>query len=127
MVVDRGSSSVQRHHHQLRISLLIILLSIIQFSFFNLSLPQRLPEDEVEALKQIGTTVGMTGWKFDAATDPCTGGLKGVNCTCSFSNNTICHVIAVYVGLFYSHNFIFFRGKKSKFAPIYILIFDVRR
>ncbi|KAI3894900.1 hypothetical protein MKX03_018179, partial [Papaver bracteatum] len=93
MEFHRGSSSVQHHHH-LRFSVLI-LLSVIQISFFNLALSQRLPEEEVEALKQIGNTLGMTGWKFDATTNPCTGGLKGVNCSCSFSNNTICHIIAI--------------------------------
>ncbi|KAI3900444.1 hypothetical protein MKW92_041443 [Papaver armeniacum] len=89
MEFHRGLSSVQHHHH-FGLSVLI-LLSIV---LFNLALSQRLPDDEVEALKQIAKTLGMTGWKFDATTNPCTGGLKGVNCTC---NNTICHVTAVYV------------------------------
>ncbi|KAI3995943.1 hypothetical protein MKX01_004098 [Papaver californicum] len=92
MGFHRGSPSlILYHYHHLGFSVWM-LLSIIQFSFFNLALSQRLPDDEVEALKQIGKTLGVTGWKFDAATDPCTGGLKGVNCTCSL---TICHVMAI--------------------------------
>jgi len=63
----------------------------------------------VEVLKQIGKTLGKN-WDFSA--DPC-GGEKGwatpnpvkgfenaVTCNCSFSNNTICHVISMYVSYF---------------------------
>ncbi|KAI3833933.1 hypothetical protein MKW92_007903 [Papaver armeniacum] len=90
MKFHRGSSSIQRHRH---LSLFVlILLSIVQFSFFNLALSLLLPDEEVEALKQIGKTLGTTDWKFDATTDPCNGDLKGVNCTCT---NNICHVTAV--------------------------------
>ncbi|RZC76084.1 hypothetical protein C5167_001690 [Papaver somniferum] len=93
MVFHRGLPSVHHHHFTLSV---FLLLCVIQFYFFNLSLSQRLPEYEVEALKQIGKTLGMTGWQFDA-TDPCTSGLKGVNCSCGFSNNTICHVFAIVI------------------------------
>ncbi|KAI3894903.1 hypothetical protein MKX03_018182 [Papaver bracteatum] len=73
MEFHRRSSSIQ-HHHRLRLFVLI-LSSIIQLSFLDVALSLRLPDSEVEALKQIGKTLGVTGWKFDATTDPCTGGL----------------------------------------------------
>ncbi|KAK9269064.1 hypothetical protein L1049_000832 [Liquidambar formosana] len=64
-----------------------------------------LPNDEVEALREIekslGTAVG------NLSTNPCNGqwGLgmqnlvkgvqNGVTCDCSFTNNTLCHVISI--------------------------------
>ncbi|KAG6591769.1 putative leucine-rich repeat receptor-like serine/threonine-protein kinase, partial [Cucurbita argyrosperma subsp. sororia] len=65
----------------------------------------RLPDDEVEALKEIGRTLGKTDWNF--AADLCGGVGSGwitnstqfdpsfvnnVTCNCSFQNNTVCHV-----------------------------------
>ncbi|XP_022981270.1 probable leucine-rich repeat receptor-like serine/threonine-protein kinase At3g14840 isoform X2 [Cucurbita maxima] len=65
----------------------------------------RLPVDEVEALREIGKTLGKTDWNFDA--DPCGGVSSGwistsaqfdpnfdnkVICNCTFQNNTVCHV-----------------------------------
>ncbi|KZV45825.1 putative leucine-rich repeat receptor-like serine/threonine-protein kinase [Dorcoceras hygrometricum] len=58
-----------------------------------------LPSDEVESLKLIGRTLGKTDWDFTV--DPCSGesGWRGngnaVNCTCTFENNTVCHVVAI--------------------------------
>lgn len=65
----------------------------------------RLPDDEVEALRDMAKTIGKTNWNFSA--DPCGGQwgwtdpnpVKGsenaVSCDCSFSNGTICHVISI--------------------------------
>ncbi|CAK7351851.1 unnamed protein product [Dovyalis caffra] len=64
-----------------------------------------LPDDEVEALRDIAKTIGKTNWNFSA--DPCggqwgwadpnpeKGSENGVTCNCTFSNGTICHVISV--------------------------------
>ncbi|KAF8034233.1 hypothetical protein BT93_C0502 [Corymbia citriodora subsp. variegata] len=64
-----------------------------------------LPDDEVEALKEIAATLGKTDWNFSA--DPCSkeGGwsdnltlektLNHVDCSCNFTdtnNKTVCHV-----------------------------------
>uniref|UniRef100_A0A2K2CAE8 non-specific serine/threonine protein kinase n=1 Tax=Populus trichocarpa TaxID=3694 RepID=A0A2K2CAE8_POPTR len=65
----------------------------------------RLPDDEVEALRDMAKTIGKTNWNFSA--DPCGGQwgwvdpnpVKGnenaVSCDCTFSNGTICHVISI--------------------------------
>ncbi|MBA0591270.1 hypothetical protein Gorai_019949 [Gossypium raimondii] len=61
-----------------------------------------LANDEVEALKWIGKTLGKTGWNFDS--DPCSQRhswvdqstryyVNNVTCDCSFNNNTIYHVV----------------------------------
>ncbi|KAK5786898.1 hypothetical protein PVK06_041547 [Gossypium arboreum] len=63
-----------------------------------------LPNDEVEALKTIGRTLGKIDWNFSI--DPCSGGdgwldqptlyyVNNVTCDCSFNNNTTCHVIHI--------------------------------
>ncbi|KAF2286151.1 hypothetical protein GH714_011001 [Hevea brasiliensis] len=65
----------------------------------------RLPNDEVEALRDIAKTLGKTDWNFSV--DPCSGEsgwadlnpVKGsenaVTCNCSFSDATICHIISI--------------------------------
>ncbi|KAI3927184.1 hypothetical protein MKX01_020543, partial [Papaver californicum] len=87
MEFNRGLSSVR---HRLNLFVLILLL-IIEFGFFDLALSQRLPNAEVEALKEIAKTLGKKDWNFAATSDPCTA--VGVNCNCTFSNNTVCHVL----------------------------------
>ncbi|KAI3892863.1 hypothetical protein MKW92_027290 [Papaver armeniacum] len=74
------------------ISVLILLL-IIEFGLFDFAVSQRLPNAEVEALKEIAKTLGKKDWNFAATSDPCTA--VGVNCTCTFSGNTVCHVIKI--------------------------------
>ncbi|XP_038900109.1 probable leucine-rich repeat receptor-like serine/threonine-protein kinase At3g14840 isoform X3 [Benincasa hispida] len=74
------------------------------FLLFSLvSAGPRLPADEVEALKEIGKTLGKPDWNFTV--DPC-GGLNSdwvsnslrlrfvnnVTCNCTFQNNAVCHV-----------------------------------
>ncbi|XP_043810758.1 probable leucine-rich repeat receptor-like serine/threonine-protein kinase At3g14840 isoform X3 [Manihot esculenta] len=65
----------------------------------------RLPDDEVEALRDIGNTLGKKDWNFNV--DPCSGEsgwadsiqVKGsenaVTCTCSFPNSSVCHVTSI--------------------------------
>ncbi|OVA14371.1 Protein kinase domain [Macleaya cordata] len=85
---------------------LLLLFLIIGF-FITSALGQqtRLPDVEVEALREIGKTLGKKDWNFSA--DPCGGEwgwatltpVKGeenaVSCNCSFSNNTVCHVLSI--------------------------------
>ncbi|CAL0303723.1 unnamed protein product [Lupinus luteus] len=80
--------------------LLLLLLCLTPFSF-----GATLVQDEVEALKDIGNTLGKKDWDFNI--DPCSGenNWKSVNqsqgsensvtCNCSFANNTACHVISI--------------------------------
>ncbi|KAG5551523.1 hypothetical protein RHGRI_009819 [Rhododendron griersonianum] len=79
---------------------------VISFTTFASAAP-RLPPDEVAALKEIGKTLGKTGWNFSV--DPCTtfstvtverielfrvsiGFENSVNCTC---NDTVCHITRI--------------------------------
>ncbi|KAA8526742.1 hypothetical protein F0562_009029 [Nyssa sinensis] len=82
------------------------LISVIVFICFATfaSGATLLPTNEVEALQQIGKTLGKTDWNFSA--DPCSGQwgwatqnpVKGfenaVTCNCS-SNNTVCHIVSI--------------------------------
>ncbi|XP_051152023.1 probable leucine-rich repeat receptor-like serine/threonine-protein kinase At3g14840 [Andrographis paniculata] len=64
-----------------------------------------LPQNEVEALRAVGRTVGKMDWDFDV--DPCSGlsgwtdpfgtkeNMTAVTCNCTFANNTICHVVSI--------------------------------
>ncbi|XP_050218909.1 probable leucine-rich repeat receptor-like serine/threonine-protein kinase At3g14840 [Mercurialis annua] len=66
----------------------------------------KLPNDEVEGLREIGKIIGKT-WNFSV--DPCStqsgwltlnpvkGFENAVTCNCSFQNATICHVISIVV------------------------------
>ncbi|EEF37838.1 ATP binding protein, putative [Ricinus communis] len=89
------------------ISKQLLVVSVLLLCLANLaSGAARLPNDEVEALKDIGKTLGKT-WNFTV--DPCSGDsgwttpnpVKGfenaVTCNCSFSNATICHVVSIIV------------------------------
>ncbi|KAM2901875.1 hypothetical protein FF1_007816 [Malus domestica] len=66
----------------------------------------RLPNDEVQTLKDIAKTLGIrkTDWDFSGDADPCSGELpwtnpsapkgfeKSIRCNCS---NTVCHVTSM--------------------------------
>ncbi|KAK9199216.1 hypothetical protein WN944_014404 [Citrus x changshan-huyou] len=60
-----------------------------------------LPENEVQALKDIANTLGKKDWNFSV--DPCSGEEgwaeipeeNAVTCNCSFSNGTVCHVFRI--------------------------------
>ncbi|KAI3938959.1 hypothetical protein MKW92_050623 [Papaver armeniacum] len=77
-------------HHRLNLSVFVLFL-ITQFSSFDFAVSQKLPSAEVEALKEIAKTLGKKDWNIAATSDPCTA--VGVNCTCTFSGNTVCHVV----------------------------------
>ncbi|KAE9617051.1 putative protein kinase RLK-Pelle-DLSV family [Lupinus albus] len=80
--------------------LLLLLLCLTSFSF-----GATLVQDEVEALRDIGNTLGKKDWNFSV--DPCSGqsnwklvnqsegSENSVTCNCSFANNTACHVISI--------------------------------
>lgn len=65
----------------------------------------KLPQEEVDALQQISSTMGATYWKFDG--DSCqiemvgitpegpVGSERSVDCECNSENNTICHVVRI--------------------------------
>ncbi|AET02908.1 transmembrane protein, putative [Medicago truncatula] len=94
---------------------LFSLLLLFPLSFVSFTLGATLQEDEVEALKDIGKTLGKKDWDFSV--DPCSGrnnwisstqlhgSENAVTCNCSFQNNTLCHVVSVYA---YSSSFIYF-------------------
>ncbi|KAL0443629.1 UNVERIFIED_CONTAM: hypothetical protein Slati_2085600, partial [Sesamum latifolium] len=82
----------------------LLLLSICLMGFA--SGQTRLPADEVESLKVIGRSLGKT-WNFSV--DPCSG-LSGwatqnpdkgfenaVNCSCTYDNNSTCHVVSIEI------------------------------
>ncbi|CAI9784274.1 unnamed protein product [Fraxinus pennsylvanica] len=83
--------------------LVLVSLTIVIYSV-NLGCSATLAPDEVDALKQIGKTLGKN-WNFDV--DPCSeggnwsipnapeGSENAVICNCTFVNNTICHVVTI--------------------------------
>ncbi|XP_062169076.1 probable leucine-rich repeat receptor-like serine/threonine-protein kinase At3g14840 isoform X3 [Alnus glutinosa] len=82
------------------VPILILLASTLSFCFAA----ARLPDSEVQALRDIAITLGKTNWNFDV--DPCSGQSgwleptlelfsNKVNCDCSFSSGTVCHVVSI--------------------------------
>lgn len=61
----------------------------------------------VDALKEIISTMGAVYWKFDAESceietvgftqEPPSESERSIVCDCSFENNTVCHVVKMYV------------------------------
>ncbi|XP_024160837.1 probable leucine-rich repeat receptor-like serine/threonine-protein kinase At3g14840 [Rosa chinensis] len=87
---------------RLLLSLSLLLVCSATFAFGA----TRLPEDEVEALKDIAKTLGKTNWNFSA--DPCgndygwanlnpvKGSEDAVTCNCTLvPNSTVCHVTSI--------------------------------
>ncbi|KAI3860661.1 hypothetical protein MKW92_053892, partial [Papaver armeniacum] len=87
-----GGSSSLHHRRMLSVYVFAVLL-MIGCVFFDLALSHRLPDVEVEALTEIAKTLGKQGWDF-AKLDPCNG-TEGINCDCTFSGNTVCHVTGI--------------------------------
>ncbi|RWR96283.1 Protein kinase domain-containing protein [Cinnamomum micranthum f. kanehirae] len=64
-----------------------------------------LPPEEIDALKQIGQTLGKDDWNFSA--DPCSEERSwldpsttivyenNVTCNCTYQDNTVCHVVSI--------------------------------
>ncbi|XP_052177839.1 probable leucine-rich repeat receptor-like serine/threonine-protein kinase At3g14840 isoform X2 [Diospyros lotus] len=84
---------------------LALLICAMSICFPVFASQANLTHSEVEVLELIGATLGKEDWDFSV--DPC-GGEKGwatlnpsngfenaVTCDCSFSNNTVCHVISI--------------------------------
>nr|AMM43084.1 LRR-RLK [Vernicia montana] len=79
-------------------------LTVFCLTAFSFEAAQ-LPNDEVEALRDIAKILGKRDWNFSV--DPCSGELgwadlnpvegqeNAVKCNCSFSNDTICHVVSI--------------------------------
>ncbi|KAB2605506.1 leucine-rich repeat receptor-like serine/threonine-protein kinase [Pyrus ussuriensis x Pyrus communis] len=67
----------------------------------------RLPNDEVQTLKEIAKTLGKTDWNFSGDANPCSGQLpwtdpsplkgfdKSIICNCSYENRTVCHITRI--------------------------------
>ncbi|XP_031474106.1 probable LRR receptor-like serine/threonine-protein kinase At1g53430 [Nymphaea colorata] len=82
-----------------------LLLLALQCSSQNVgSLRPKLPDDEVAALRVIGSKLGKKDWNFSV--DPCSGSggwispaldpsVNNVTCDCSDSNGTICHIVSI--------------------------------
>ncbi|KAI3987666.1 hypothetical protein MKX01_028400 [Papaver californicum] len=90
MEVIRGSSSV---YHRLFNLYVFGVLLIIGYGFVDLALSHRLPDVEVEALTEVAILLGKQGWDF-AKSDPCNAN-EGIICNCTFSSNTVGHVIEI--------------------------------
>ncbi|KAL6205901.1 hypothetical protein ACLB2K_023153 [Fragaria x ananassa] len=86
--------------------LLVVLPLLLVFSATLAFGATRLPEDEVEALKDVAKSLGKTNWNFSA--DPCgsaygwanlnpvKGSEDAVTCNCSLvPNSTVCHVTSI--------------------------------
>ncbi|KAJ1426180.1 Serine-threonine/tyrosine-protein kinase, catalytic domain [Sesbania bispinosa] len=65
----------------------------------------KLPQDEVNALKEITSTMGATYWNFDSDScqikmvgltpEPPDGSKSSIDCDCSSENDTFCHVVRI--------------------------------
>ncbi|XP_047154605.1 probable LRR receptor-like serine/threonine-protein kinase At1g07650 [Vigna umbellata] len=79
--------------------------SLIFLSHWASAATPKLNNQEMKALKEIGSKIGKKDWDFGV--DPCSGkgswnvsdDRKGfqstVMCDCSFNNNTSCHVVSM--------------------------------
>ncbi|XP_074357210.1 putative leucine-rich repeat receptor-like serine/threonine-protein kinase At3g14840 [Apium graveolens] len=95
-------STGQAQRTKYSISAILVILTL--FAALS-SAATLLPHNEVKALQEFGKALGKRDWNFSA--DPCSGEwgwvtlnpLKGsenaVTCNCSFSNNTVCHVVSI--------------------------------
>nr|XP_012567454.1 probable leucine-rich repeat receptor-like serine/threonine-protein kinase At3g14840 [Cicer arietinum] len=81
--------------------LILSFILLLTLCFASCALIATLQEDEVEALKDIGRTLGKKDWDFSV--DPCSRRnywisptqYRDITCNCSFLNNTVCHVVSV--------------------------------
>ncbi|KAK7335235.1 hypothetical protein VNO80_27012 [Phaseolus coccineus] len=80
----------------------LLFLSLLLLCFTSLAFGQDTTHpDEVEALKEIGKTLGNKNWDTDI--DPCsnqppwnvTPGENSVSCNCSIPTDTFCHVVSM--------------------------------
>ncbi|KAB2601357.1 LRR receptor-like serine/threonine-protein kinase RFK1 [Pyrus ussuriensis x Pyrus communis] len=87
------------------------LVALSCFPLPGLAQPPELPQEEVDALRQIATTMGAKYWSFEAGAGAgaCRidtvgvtekkpkGSQKNIDCVCNFENNTVCHVVKLMI------------------------------
>ncbi|KAM1347366.1 hypothetical protein PS2_036306 [Malus domestica] len=85
------------------------LVALSCFRLPGLAQPPQLPQEEVDALRQVATTMGAKYWSFNAGADACRidmvgvtekqprGSQKNTDCECNFENNTVCHVVKLMI------------------------------
>ncbi|KAM1347359.1 hypothetical protein PS2_036299 [Malus domestica] len=85
------------------------LVALSCFLLPGLAQPPQLPQEEVDALQQVATTMGAKYWSFNAGADACRidmvgvtenqprGSQKNTDCECNFENNTVCHVVKLMI------------------------------
>ncbi|XP_034212565.1 probable LRR receptor-like serine/threonine-protein kinase RFK1 isoform X3 [Prunus dulcis] len=83
----------------------VFVCFITAFSCFTLLelAESKLPQEEVDALQQITTTMGAKYWRFNndacriemvgLTEKPPKGAQSNTDCECYFENNTVCHVV----------------------------------
>ncbi|XP_020418358.1 probable LRR receptor-like serine/threonine-protein kinase RFK1 isoform X2 [Prunus persica] len=83
----------------------VFVCFITAFSCFTLLelAESKLPQEEVDALQQITTTMGAKYWRFNndacriemvgVTEKPPKGAQSNTDCECYFENNTVCHVV----------------------------------
>ncbi|KAF5475306.1 hypothetical protein F2P56_007120 [Juglans regia] len=70
----------------------------------------RVPQEEVDALQQITSTMGAMYWKFNGnscevemvgiAPEPPRNSESSIDCDCHYENNTVCHVVTIVLKRF---------------------------
>ncbi|XP_051128894.1 probable LRR receptor-like serine/threonine-protein kinase RFK1 [Andrographis paniculata] len=83
------------------------VLAVCCFGILRLSASQQVPREEVDALQQIASEIGVKYWKFDAnlceaemlgaSPVPPRGSEGYVECNCNYDNNTACHVTIIVI------------------------------
>ncbi|XP_062193245.1 probable LRR receptor-like serine/threonine-protein kinase At1g07650 isoform X2 [Phragmites australis] len=71
--------------------LCLLVAEVVHGAGAEAAAPPRVFPTEVRVLRRIAAKLGVSHWDF--AADPCGSG--GVECDCSFSNRTVCHVISI--------------------------------
>ncbi|XP_015875666.3 probable LRR receptor-like serine/threonine-protein kinase RFK1 isoform X2 [Ziziphus jujuba] len=84
------------------LAILIVAMSCFRFLRFAES---SLPQEEVDALEEIVTTLGATYWKFNSDScqievvgvtpEPPKGSESSIGCECQGNNSTDCHVVRI--------------------------------
>ncbi|XP_043699672.1 probable leucine-rich repeat receptor-like serine/threonine-protein kinase At3g14840 [Telopea speciosissima] len=87
------------------VSIWVITLMSCSVAFAFGAMTTLLPDDEVNALKEIAKSLKKTDWDFTV--DPCSnksgwvtanpekGSENAVTCNCSYANATVCHVVSI--------------------------------
>ncbi|KAK9936652.1 hypothetical protein M0R45_013481 [Rubus argutus] len=87
----------------------LFICFITALNCFNLPglAESKVPQDEVDTLRQIVTTMGAKYWRFNADTcrieliglteAPPKGSERRIDCECHFKNYTVCHVVKLMI------------------------------